>query len=73
MADRDTLGGATNYSAIHYYIRYSVACTSDMQGRQLKQACMDHNAPEAFAAYFAALVERERPAECFGLRFAGAG
>ena len=46
-----------NYTGIDYHKRYSVACTLDAQGRQLKQARIDHNAPEAFAAYFAALDE----------------
>jgi transposase len=44
-----------NYTGIDYHKRYSVACTMDAQGRLLKQARIDDNAPEAFAAYFAAL------------------
>jgi hypothetical protein len=39
-----------NYTGIDYHKRYSVACTLDAQGRQLKQARIDHNAPESFAA-----------------------
>jgi hypothetical protein len=46
-----------NYTGIDYHKRYSVACTMDAQGRLLKQARIDDNAPEAFAAYFAALDE----------------
>jgi transposase len=44
-----------NYTGIDYHKRYSVACTLDAQGRLLKQARIDHNALEAFAAYFKAL------------------
>ena len=44
-----------NYTGIDYHKRYSVACTLDAQGRLLQQARIDHNAPEGFAAYFAAL------------------
>ena len=44
-----------NYTGIDHHKRYSVACTLDAQGRLLKQARLEHNAPEAFAAYFAAL------------------
>jgi hypothetical protein len=44
-----------NYTGIDYHKRYSVACTLDGQGRLVKQARIDHNAPEAFAAYFEAL------------------
>jgi len=44
-----------NYTGIDYHKRYSVACTLDAQGRLLKQARIDDNAPEAFAAYFEAL------------------
>jgi len=44
-----------NYTGIDYHKRYSVACTLDGQGRLVKQARIDHNAPEAFAAYFDAL------------------
>jgi transposase len=44
-----------NYTGIDYHKRYSVACTLDAQGRLLKQARIDQNAPEAFTAYFAAL------------------
>ncbi|MFZ5495809.1 MAG: transposase [Verrucomicrobiota bacterium] len=44
-----------NYTGIDYHKRYSVACTLDAQGRLLKQARIDHNAPDAFAAYFKAL------------------
>ena len=44
-----------NYTGIDYHKRYSVACTLDGQGCLVKQARIDHNAPEAFAAYFEAL------------------
>ena len=44
-----------NYTGIDHHKRYSVACTLDGQGRLVRQARLDHNAPEAFAAYFAAL------------------
>src|SRR5690606_14988370 len=44
-----------NYTGIDYHKGYSVACTLDGQGRLLKQARIDHNAPEAFTAYFGAL------------------
>jgi hypothetical protein len=44
-----------NYTGIDYHKRYSVARTLNGRGRLLKQACIDHNAPEAFAAYFGAL------------------
>ena len=44
-----------NYTGIDYHKRYSVACTLDAQGHLLKQSRIDRNAPEAFAAYFAAL------------------
>jgi transposase len=43
------------YTGIDYHKRYSVACTLDAQGLTLKQARIDHNAPEAFATYFAGL------------------
>ena len=45
------------YTGIDYHKRYSVACTLDAQGRRLLERRIDHNAPEAFAAYFAALGE----------------
>ena len=45
------------YTGIDYHKRYSVACTLDAQGRRLSEAKIDHNSPEAFAAYFAALGE----------------
>lgn len=44
-----------NYTGIDYHKRYSVACTLDAQGCLLKQARIDRNAPEAFAAYFGSL------------------
>jgi hypothetical protein len=44
-----------NYTGIDYHKRYSVACTLNGQGRLVKQARIDHNAPEAFAAYFEAM------------------
>ncbi len=44
-----------NYTGIDYHKRYSVACTLNGQGRLVKQVRIDHNAPEAFAAYFEAL------------------
>ncbi|MCW5547561.1 MAG: IS110 family transposase [Opitutaceae bacterium] len=46
-----------NYTGIDHHKRYSVACTLDAQGRRLLERRIDHNAPEAFAAYFAALAE----------------
>jgi transposase len=46
-----------NYTGIDHHKKYSVACTLDAQGRLLKQARIDHNAAEAFEAYFAALDE----------------
>jgi transposase len=45
------------YTGIDHHKRYSVACTLDAQGRRLSERRIDHNAPEAFAAYFAALAE----------------
>ena len=50
-----SLSAAMNYTGIDYHKRYSVACTLDAQGRRLLERRIDHNAPEAFAAYFAAL------------------
>ena len=50
MAGRGILGAAMNYTGIEHHKRYSVACTLDGQSRLLKQARIDHNAPEAFAA-----------------------
>lgn len=44
-----------NYTGVDHHKRYSVACTLDVQGRLLKQARIDHNAPEGFAAYFRGL------------------
>lgn len=44
-----------NYTGIDHHKRYSVACTLDGQGRLVRQGRIDHNAPEGFAAYFAAL------------------
>jgi transposase len=41
-----------NYTGIDHHKRYSVACTLDEQGRRIHEARIDHNAPEAFAAYF---------------------
>lgn len=46
-----------NYTGIDHHKRYSVACTLDAQGRRLQERRIDRNAPEAFAAYFAALGE----------------
>jgi len=46
-----------NYTGFDYHKRYSVACTLDAQGRQLKQVRINHNAREAFAACFAASGE----------------
>lgn len=46
-----------SYTGIDHHKRYSVACTLDAQGRRLLERRIDHNAPEAFAAYFAALGE----------------
>lgn len=44
-----------NYTGVDHHKRYSVACTLDVQGRLLKQARIDDNAPEGFAAYFRGL------------------
>jgi transposase len=43
------------YTGIDYHKRYSVACTLDAQGRKIREARINANAPEAFAAYFKAL------------------
>ena len=43
------------YTGIDYHKRYSVACTLDEKGRRLLERRIEHNAPEAFAAYFAEL------------------
>ena len=45
------------YTGIDYHKRYSVACTLDAQGRRVAERRLERNAPEAFAAYFAALGE----------------
>ena len=45
------------YTGIDYHKRYSVACTLDEKGRRLLERRIEHNAPEAFAAYFAELGE----------------
>jgi hypothetical protein len=45
------------YTGIDYHKRYSVACTLDEKGRCLLERRIEHNAPEAFAAYFAELGE----------------
>ena len=45
------------YTGIDYHKRYSVACTLDAQGRKIREARIDANAPEAFAAFFKALGE----------------
>jgi hypothetical protein len=45
-----------NCTGIDHHKRYSVACTLDGQGHLVKQGRIDHNAPEAFAAYFEALA-----------------
>jgi len=45
------------YTGIDYPKRYSVACTLDAQGRKLKEARIEANAPEGFKDYFASLGE----------------
>ena len=45
------------YTGVDYHKRYSVACTLDAQGRKLKEARIEANAPEAFKDYFASLGE----------------
>jgi transposase len=45
------------YTGIDYHKRYSVVCTLDAQGRRVAERRIERNAPEAFAAYFAALGE----------------
>lgn len=45
------------YTGIDYHKRYSVACTLDAQGNRVAERRIERNAPEAFAAYFAALGE----------------
>jgi hypothetical protein len=51
------LSDAMTYTGIDDHERYSVACTPDGQGRGWLERRIDDNAPEAFAAYFAALDE----------------
>ena len=46
-----------NYTGIDHHKRYSVACTLDARGAKVLEKRIDHNAPEAFAAYFAELGE----------------
>lgn len=43
------------YTGIDYHKRYSAACTLDVQGRVIREARINANAREAFAAYFKAL------------------
>ena len=43
------------YTGIDYHKRYSVACTLDVQGLKIREARINANAPEAFAAYIKAL------------------
>jgi transposase len=45
------------YTGIDHHKRYSVACALDAQGRKLLEKRIDHNAPEAFAAFFQELGE----------------
>jgi hypothetical protein len=46
-----------SYSGFDHHKRYTVPCTLDAQGRRLQERRIDRNAPEAFAAYLAALGE----------------
>jgi transposase len=43
------------YTGIDYHKRYSVACALDAQGRKIREARIEANAPEGFAAFFKAL------------------
>lgn len=45
------------YTGIDHHKRYSVACALDAHGRKLLEKRIDHNAPEAFAAFFKELGE----------------
>ena len=54
---RASLGAAMIYTGIDHHKRYSVACALDAQGRKLLEKRIDHNAPEAFAAFFQELGE----------------
>jgi transposase len=48
------------YTGIDYHRKYSVLRTLDAAGNRVKNARIDHQQPEAFAAYFANLPEVSR-------------